>query len=61
MNKAVIDPIAPRYTAIGKATACRLTIENGPEEAEAREAPLHPKNAAIGNKMVYHSKELYIE
>lgn len=31
INKDIIDPIAPRYTAIVKETACRLIIENGPE------------------------------
>jgi len=30
LNKQVIDPFAARYTAIGKDTACRLIIENGP-------------------------------
>jgi glutamyl-tRNA synthetase len=36
MNKDIIDPVTPRYTAIVKATACRLIIENGPETPEAR-------------------------
>jgi len=35
-NKNVIDPIVPRYTCIGKDTACKLHIENGPSSVEAR-------------------------
>ena len=34
INKDIIDPVAPRYTAIVKSTAARLVIENGPEELE---------------------------
>ena len=34
INKGVIDPIAPRYTCIGKDTACKLHIENGPSPSE---------------------------
>lgn len=60
-NKQVIDPVAPRYTCIGKDTACKLTIENVPSETEARSQPLHPKNAAIGSKAVIYSREVWIE
>ena len=31
INKDIIDPVAPRYTAIVKSNACKLIIENGPE------------------------------
>jgi glutamyl-tRNA synthetase len=41
INKDVIDPITPRYTAIVKDTAVKLTIVNGPEQIEARSQPLH--------------------
>ena len=36
LNKDIVDPITPRYTAIAEKTACRLTIENGPALIEAR-------------------------
>ena len=36
INKGVIDPIAPRYTCIGKDTACKLHIENGPSPSELK-------------------------
>lgn len=60
-NKQVIDPIAPRYTCIGKDTACKLIIENGPEPVEARSQPLHPKNNEVGTKATIYGKELWIE
>lgn len=61
MNKDVIDPVAPRYTAIVKSTACQLIIENGPEDIDTQSHPLHPKNAAVGTKAVVYSKDLLIE
>ena len=36
LNKQVIDPVAPRYTAIVKETAVKLVVENGPDVPEAR-------------------------
>ena len=34
INKDIIDPTAPRYTAIVKSTASKLIVENGPEPVE---------------------------
>ena len=59
-NKAIIDPIAPRFTCIKKDTACKLTIENGPAEPEGRSAVLH-KKSDLGSKVVMHSREVYLE
>ena len=36
MNRDVIDPVTPRFTAIVKDSAARLIIENGPEVPEAK-------------------------
>jgi hypothetical protein len=60
VNKDLVDPVAPRYSAVVKSSAVRLLIENGPEEIEAKSADLHPKNK-IGTKVVMYGKELYIE
>lgn len=60
-NKNVIDPIVPRYTAIGQDTACRLHIENGPEKVEHRKQPLHQKNASLGDKDSAYGRDLWIE
>lgn len=61
LNKDIIDPVTPRYTAIVKSTAVKLVIENGPETIEAKSHPLHPKNDSIGSKAVIYGKELWIE
>lgn len=61
INKNVLDPVVPRYTAISKDTACKLIVENGPEPLEARSAPLHQKNESVGTKSVIYARDLYIE
>jgi glutamyl/glutaminyl-tRNA synthetase len=61
LNKQIIDPIAPRYTAIVKSSAVKVIIENASDEIEAKSVPLHPKNDAIGSKAVAYGKECWIE
>ena len=61
VNKQILDPVVPRYTCINKASAIKLTIENGPEVPEARTQPLHPKKAEIGSKAVMYGRNLIIE
>lgn len=61
INKKVIDPIAPRYTAIGKDSACLLNILNGPDTPQKSEVALHPKNEAIGKKDLWLYKKIFIE
>lgn len=61
LNKDLVDPVAKRFTAIAENSACRLTIENGPETIEARSQALHPKDSSIGTKAVFYGKELLIE
>ena len=51
----------PRYTAIGKSSAVKLTIENGPSPPEARSQDLHPKNKSIGQKAVIYGQNLIVE
>ena len=60
-NKKVIDPIAPRYSAIGKTTACQMTIVNAPEPPQSISVPLHAKNEAIGKKEMWFTKNIFIE
>jgi len=61
MNKDIIDPTTPRYTAIVKSSACHLYVENGPATPEARSQPLHPKNDSVGSKAVIYGRDLWIE
>ena len=60
-NKKVIDPIAPRYSGIGKESACQITLENGPENPESIIIPLHQKNEAVGKKDLWLAKNVIIE
>jgi len=59
LNKDVIDPVVPRYTAIVDKALVELT--NGPDANKFETHPLHPKNNAVGNKAVEYAKEIYIE
>ncbi|KAI6207004.1 hypothetical protein M3Y94_00980000 [Aphelenchoides besseyi] len=58
-NKKVIDPIAPRYTALDSTDD--LVAINVKEAVEKRNIALHQKNEAIGTKNVYYGSKLLIE
>jgi glutamyl-tRNA synthetase len=62
-NKKVIDPIAPRHTALLKKDLVKVTV-TGPEtpaEPATSERPRHPKNPAIGTKKVVFANEMYLD
>jgi len=59
VNKRVIDPIAPRHTAIGK-DANRVIVVNNADE-EIRSVPKHKKNPDVGMKNVVYKKEVLLE
>jgi bifunctional glutamyl/prolyl-tRNA synthetase len=59
VNKRVIDPIAPRYTAINRGNAARMTVTNASDHVKA--LPKHKKNPAIGLKNVIYGKNLIVE
>ena len=61
LNKQILDPSVPRYTAIDMDGAVKLTITNGPEKPEAVMTELHNKNASLGKKPVMRGKNLLIE
>ncbi|XP_077195838.1 bifunctional glutamate/proline--tRNA ligase isoform X2 [Paroedura picta] len=58
-NKKVIDPVAPRHTALLKD---EVVIVNVPEaQEEMKEVAKHPKNAEVGLKPVWYSPRVLIE
>eukprot|EP00708_Paratrimastix_pyriformis_P002189 GAFH01000930.1.p1 GENE.GAFH01000930.1~~GAFH01000930.1.p1 ORF type:complete len:759 (-),score=330.82 GAFH01000930.1:57-2000(-) len=61
INKKVIDPVAPRYTALTKAAAVPMEIADGPAEAEYRTVPKHRKNPTVGNKVVRYARRILLE
>jgi len=61
INKKIIDPISPRFTAIAKDKIAHLVLINGPNEVTMVTVPMHQQNANLGNKLIYHSKNLLLE
>lgn len=60
LNKKIIDPISPRYTAISTDKICTLTLSNI-NETKMFTIPLHQQNPQLGDKIQYRSKNVYIE
>ncbi len=60
-NKKAIDPVVPRHTAIEKKNAVVATLAGGPDKPYAEEKPKHPKNAAVGNKLVTFANKVLID
>ncbi|XP_053794440.1 bifunctional glutamate/proline--tRNA ligase isoform X2 [Vidua chalybeata] len=58
-NKKVIDPVAPRYTALLKEAVVPVNIPEAQEEM--KEVAKHPKNADVGLKPVWYSSRVLIE
>lgn len=59
VNKRVIDPVAPRHTAIKVSDAARLKVRDAPHEVRA--VPKHKKNADAGLKNLIVSQDVLIE
>ncbi|KAM4693873.1 bifunctional glutamate/proline--tRNA ligase isoform 2-T2 [Discoglossus pictus] len=58
-NKKVIDPVAPRYTALSRSQVIPVII---PEAKEGvKEVAKHPKNAEIGLKPCWYGPRVLIE
>jgi glutamyl-tRNA synthetase len=59
LNKKIIDPVAPRFTAIENPVP--VHIVDGPAEPTTEEKPKHKKNAEIGVKPVIYSNKVLVE
>ncbi|XP_017550021.1 bifunctional glutamate/proline--tRNA ligase isoform X1 [Pygocentrus nattereri] len=57
--KKVIDPIAPRYTALQSSQVVPISIPGAKEEL--KEAAKHPKNANVGMKQVWYGPKVFVE
>ncbi|XP_071963572.1 bifunctional glutamate/proline--tRNA ligase-like [Antedon mediterranea] len=58
-NRKVIDPIAPRFSAVVKEDAVQVNVGDAVEES--KEYPKHPKNPEVGTKTVWYSKKVWID
>jgi len=61
LNKKVIDPIVPRYTALAKKDLVKLVLTNLPETAEFRSVLKYKENPSLGNKVLTLSRNVLLE
>lgn len=59
VNKKVIDPIAPRHTAV--VNPVKLHIEGASETAVVEMKPKHKKNPAVGEKKIIYYQDVVID
>lgn len=59
-NKKEIDPIALRYMVVFKEKAVEIRINNVTDKTSLI-SPLHPKNDALGTKLIQINDVIYIE
>ena len=60
VNKKVLDPIVPRFTAIDAEAKCLVSIPSVTSQTHKRIAK-HKKNPDLGEKDIYYSNQIYIE
>lgn len=60
-NKKIIDPIAPRHSAVYKENVVPVTISGGPSEPVIEMKPKHKKNPDLGEKKVIYSSNIFID
>ena len=61
INKKMMDPVVPRYTALVKDGLVKLLITDGPKQVEYKRVPRHQKNPELGNKITRFSKDVLLE
>lgn len=60
VNRKFLDPVAPRYTAIDTSDVVRCSV-SGLAAEYSSQRPLHPKNPAIGTRLVTYADVILIE
>ncbi|KAJ3068345.1 hypothetical protein HDU98_008466 [Podochytrium sp. JEL0797] len=62
LNKKVIDPVAPRHTALEREKIAKVKVINADVfPAYTKDMPKHKKNPEVGNKKTTFSPEMYLE
>ncbi|CUM64153.1 uncharacterized protein PRCAT00001745001 [Priceomyces carsonii] len=61
LNKKIIDPVAPRFTAVEVANAVPVSIVGGPESPITEQKPKHKKNLDVGAKPVIYANKVLID
>lgn len=58
-NRQVIDPVAPRHTALVKLGYVSATLVG--ESTRSQTKPLHPKNPAVGTRTTYIAEKVLVQ
>jgi glutamyl-tRNA synthetase len=61
INKRIIDPICPRYSAVSVEKASKIIVTNVPKEPEVMTVANNKLNPALGERPQWKSNELLIE
>jgi len=64
LNRAVIDPVAPRHVAVRSAGRVRVALEGGPAPGSAGadvDVPRHKKNPQLGTKRSYRTPSIWLD
>ncbi|EPS37756.1 hypothetical protein H072_8557 [Dactylellina haptotyla CBS 200.50] len=61
INKKVIDPIAPRFTALWKEGVVEVELLGEDAKESVEEKPKHKKNPAVGTKKVHYGPKILID
>ncbi|CDS37907.1 glutamyl tRNA synthetase cytoplasmic [Echinococcus multilocularis] len=61
-NKKVIDPVAPRYTALSLSKGGVVPVRiKGQRTDVTKQTPLHPKNPSVGEKTIVLAPIVFVE
>lgn len=61
INKRIIDPICPRYSAVRVEKASRILIENVPKEPEAVTVAMNKLNLPLGDRPLWKSSNILVD
>ncbi|SJX65384.1 probable GUS1-Glutamyl-tRNA synthetase [Sporisorium reilianum f. sp. reilianum] len=60
INKRIIDPVVPRYTALDKEGIVKVSVK-GAAKRHTKEMPRHKKNPDLGSKVTVFDEVVYVE
>merc|ERR1719198_197110 len=60
-NRAILDPVAARYTALLTKGLVPFTLSNGPAEPYAETLFMHPKDESLGRKVRYFAPTVLLQ
>ena len=61
LNRAAIDPVCPRHTAVACSGRVRLTLAGAPDPPEVVSLPRHKKHEPAGLKQTTRSPSIWLE